>query len=254
MRKAIVIGLVALVFLMIFMNKDQGTRRTVDRTKIETIRGDVSQLQGKSTFYHNRFGNYPVYPDDVYEMNDGHVIWGVGVMEKYFGELEGDTWIPDKEYISDNIKLINLEELKDKDLTYELANKDVRYYLDILTGKVICPELMEEDPDYTNDITDDGKYKVLGPVIIEETADPTNKMQPVHGSIKSGTTMYFYGGGSMKLAQRNENTREIIDLKDKLKGIENLQEILYIQPTTNKASVVIGEGNKFKIAIVDLKL
>lgn len=261
MNKFIIIGLVAIMSIMTFFNKDQGTRTTIERTQVETIRGDVSQLQGKSTFYHNRFGSYPILSDNVYDMNEGHVIWGLGVLEKYFGKMQDEVGSKAGrlKYIEDNIKVINLTEMKDQDLTYELANEDVMYYLDILTGKIIAPELMEEDENYRDNVTDDGSYRILGPVKIIETDPPKKEMNEVHGSIRSGSTMYFYGKGQMMLARRDENTNIITNLDSRLPAVNgHINEILYVQPTTNRASVVVrdnpnGTGN-FRIEIIRLDL
>ena len=59
------------------------------------------------------------------------------------------------------------------------------------------------------------------------------EMNPVNGSYKKGAYMYFYGGGDIKFARRNESNNEIVDLTPDL-NVSNLKEVLYVQTETGK--------------------
>ena len=143
MRKVVIIimlGIIA-ISVMLFQN-DGGSGQVADQMNLETIRGDIVELQGKGMYYKNKYGIYPAHNDDVYNMEDGGVVTSISSLEKYF----------DKAYIENNIKLVNDKELKSKGITYELANKNTRYFYDITTGVVISPDLMDRDEKYRDEV------------------------------------------------------------------------------------------------------
>ena len=241
MRKVVIIimlGIIA-ISVMLFRN-DGGSGQVADQMNLETIRGDIVELQGKGMYYKNKYGMYPAHNDDVYSMEDGVVVASLSSLEKYF----------DKVYIENNIKLVNDKELKSKGITYELANRNTRYFYDITTGAVISPDLMDRDEKYRDEVREGtGEYKVLETIDIVDSDDPEDlTMTQVNGSFKSGSSVYFYGSGTMQLARRDEMTK-IIKRVDPGIALSNLDEILYIQPDSSKAVILKG-GN---LEIVTLK-
>lgn len=252
MRKLAIALIVVAIFIFLIFNRDNGTQHTANIAKLESLKADIAELQGKSMFYKNNFGHYPIIPDNIYDMSDGYVVDATRVFEQY---LFKDKSLDEKKaYMAENFKLIDLPELKAKGITYELANKKSKYFLDKKTGMVFCPELIEGDPEYLEDLDrdlSDGTYKVLGSIIIEETDNTANKMQPVQGSFRGGSAMYFYGGGKMKLAVRNEATKVIDNLDHKIPNGDNISEILYIQPHTFRA-VMVTKDNKLVMVNLDL--
>ena len=251
MRKLLAMAVVLIILgITLLYKSDQGTGNTARKLELESIRGDVVELQGKSMYYKNKYGSYPVHSDDVYSLSDGEVVRAIKVFERFFFNKE--TGMADKDYIRENIKLINVGELKDKGITYELSSKKTRYFLDTKTGKVLTPELMEEDPDYADEVTDTGEYRVIETIIIKD--DLGNKMLPVHGSFKSGSSMYFYGGGAMKLARRDELTGQIINLDSETEGLSGVDSILYLQPSTGKCAVEVGGEVEGEVKIIRIKI
>ena len=74
---------------------------------------------------------------------------------------------------------------------------------------------------------------------IVDSDNPTLIMAQVNGSFKTGSSVYFYGSGTMQLARRDEMTK-IIKKVDPGITLSNLDEILYIQPDSSKAVIVKG--------------
>lgn len=243
LKKTIVILVLAVVLMIVIINQSKGTPQIADSVKIETIKGDIVELQGKSMFYKDKYGNYPIIPESIYDNPDADVVWATQVFERFFSK-NFDSLEETEDYIAENIKLIDFKEMKSKGITYELANKKSKYYIDTKSGVVLSPDLIEEgDEDYLAELEDStGQYKVGKEFIeIRETQNPNNVMVKVNGSYKSGATIYFYGEGSMKYARRNEATNEIVNLDNELLDL-NIDGILYIQPNTGRAAVKVG-GN-----------
>lgn len=233
MKKGFIIGMTVVIMFIVLLHKnDSGTTHTAKQVQLESIRGDVVELQGKSMFYHNKYGEYPINHDDVYSLSDAEVIKSLKTFEKFFTSKEGT---PDRDYIRENVKLVNVGELKNKGITYSLANKKTRYFLDTKTGKILVADLMEDDTEYAKEATDKGEYRVIETIVIEDGVG--NEMKPVHGSFKSGTSIYFYGGGSMRLARRDEVSKQIYNLDNQVEGVSELNSILYVQPSTGKCAV-----------------
>ena len=61
MKKGFIIGMTVVIMFMVLLHKnDSGTTHTAKQVQLESIRGDVVELQGKSMFYHNKYGEYPI--------------------------------------------------------------------------------------------------------------------------------------------------------------------------------------------------
>lgn len=240
MRKTIILAMVVvtLVTLILYRN-DGGSGQVADQLEIESMKGDIVELTGKGMYYKNKHGSYPIYPDDVYEMDDSEVVRSLLVFENFF----------DKSYIQENLKLTDLGELKNKGITYELASKKTRYFFDVSTGNVLAADLMEVDDEYAGDVANTDELKVLETIKIVDSDDSSLVMTRVNGSMKSGSGVYFYGGGPLKLAKRDEMTN-IIKAVDSGLGLAADDEILYIQPSTFKA-VILKNG---EVIITTLKL
>ena len=246
MKRVFLILLLATIFIATFINSsDKGAHHISNELETQKIRGDVVELQGKSMFYHNKYGSYPIYPDNVYELADSKVVKGVKVLERYFKKDDGSA---DTNYIQENIKLVDDGKLKNGGIMYQLASENSIYFLDTKTGKIISPDLLEGDPDYAGEITDRGEYRVLEVVTIEDNAG--NLMNEVNGSFNSGSGIYFYGKGSLIFARRDEITRQIVNLNS-LPELADIKEILYIQPSTLKMAAVNSSG---EVIISQLKL
>lgn len=230
----------------ILMSNDGGSNVVVNQMELESLRGDVVELSGKGLYYKNIHGTYPAYPGDITLSDDSEVIRSVEVFKRFFTKADGT---PDNDYIENNIKLANLEELKSKGITYELASKKSRYFYDVLTGEVLNADLMENDEGYRDDVTDKGEYRVLETIIVKDTMTG-DLMSPVNGSFRSGSYMYFYGGGDMVLAFRDELSKEITEINGGL-TIADVDQILYIQPSSLKAAILTPSGT---VEIVELKL
>ena len=111
---------------------------------------------------------------------------------------------------------------------------------------------MEKDDDYASEVTDPDEFRVLDIVSVIDTI--TGKtMNPVNGSFKSGSYMYFYGGGSMKLARMNESTKEIREI---ISGTDytKVDQIIYFQPSSMKGAVILNNGNVEIIKFDELKV
>lgn len=231
MNKAVVFLLIAIVAVstMLFAN-DGGATDIAGRINVESVKGDVVEIQGKGMYYKNKYGSYPVYADNIYDMSDSKVHEAIQTLERFF----------DKTYLEKNVKLVNDGELKSKGITYELANGNNKYFIDVLTGKVLAPELMDKDSDYLEDVTSTGLFKVVDTIIIKDSAG--NEMTPINGSFDSGSNIYFYGGGAMKLARRDEVSNEISNMDAQVDGLTDVLEILYIQKTQTS-------GNMFRAAV-----
>lgn len=247
MRKTIIFLLIAIITVsLLFYKSDGGSGGVADKMALESVRGDVVELQGKGVYYRNKYGVYPVKDEDVYENTDGEVIKSLQVFERYFDKAPEGA----KDYIKANIKLANSEELKSKGITYELANKNSRYFYDITTGMVLSADLIDKDVDYRDEVLKGtSEYKVIGLLKLVDSVNATKVMENVNGSYKSGSTMYFYGSGTMVLAKRNELNTEVSEVKHNLGS--DVKEILYIQPGSMKAVIVT---NTDKVEIVEIKI
>lgn len=243
MRKAVIVIVLLLVFGLIVITQSQGTPQLARTAKVETIRGDIVELQGKSMFYRDKYSEYPIFHENIYDNPKGKVIEGVMALER------SGVYTP--EYIRENIKLINVDDMKGKGVTSELANKKGVYFLDTKTGQIISPDLVVQgDEDYIAELIDnqDTGYKILPETIKIETID--KEMAQVNGSFRKGSYIYFYGGGNpvggkgkLLYARRNETTNEIIDLSEELSD-DSIDEILYLQSESGKAAVKVGNTIK----------
>lgn len=223
MRKAVILLVVLLIFAVVTISQSNQTPKLAEVAKTETIKGDVVELQGKSTFYKDKYGDYPIFVENIYTNTDGVVAESIIALERLY----------DKNYIEENIKLINTKEMKGKGVTSELANKKKAYFLDTKTGQVISPDLINEgDDEYISELVDniDNGYRIIETIKIQ---NESGEMNPVNGSYKKGAYMYFYGGGDIKFARRNESNNEIVDLTPEL-NVSNLKEVLYVQTETGK--------------------
>lgn len=240
MKKLIIVilAMVVSVGVIIFSN-DSGSTKVASEVELETLRGDIVELQGKSMYYRNKYNQYPIHPESIFDLTNGEEVRSVQILEKFYGE-HGKN----KKYLERNVKLIDEGELKNKGIVYELASKKSKYFIDTKTGQVLVADLL---PELDLDL---GEYKVIDNLKVVDSTDKNKVMHPVVGSYKSGTSMYFYGGGEMKLARYNELSKQVINLDSKIEGIDskNIKTILYVQPTTNKfafedknGEVVIGE-------------
>lgn len=241
MKKVIILLMISVVAIMIFLNRGESSYLATE-VKAETVRGDVEELQGKSLFFRDRYGDYPVFIDNIYDHDDAKVIWATQVFEQYLGKT------PD--YIAENIKLVDLPLMQARGVTYNLANPGNKYFLDVRTGTLLSPDLIEIDPDYIERIeSGSSEYRPLADIRIVDGKDPTKEMTTVKGSYRAGSTVYFYGAGTMKYARRSDATNIIENLDGLLPTDVVIDEIVYIQQITNKAVVKSG-GN---LVVVNLK-
>jgi hypothetical protein len=242
MNKLIIFILLAVTAVSIILfSSDGGATDVATEMGIESIRGDVVEIAGKGMYYKNKYGDYPVYMDDIYDMSDSEVHKSIATFERFF----------DKTYLEKNVKLVNDEELKSKGITYELASKSTKYFIDIKTGEVLVADLFDIDSDYADEMSSTG-FKVIETVIIEDGYG--NSMTPINGSFDSGSNVYFYGGGSMKLARRDEISKEITNLDSSTSGLSDVIQVLYVQNTQStsemRAAVLKSDG----VHLIDLSI
>ena len=246
MKKLIIVVIVMVISagVMIFSN-DSGSTNVATQVASESIRGDIVELQGKSMYYRNKYNEYPIHAEDIYTLTDAEEVRSVMVFEKYYAEALGKGKGAEQ-YLRDNVKLINEGELKLKGIVYELASKKSKYFIDTKTGQVIVAD-MDLLPELG---IDTGEYSVLDySMEVIASNDSKKIMNPVVGSYKSGSSVYFYGGGAMKFARYDELSKQVVNLDDQLEGITFIpgddsgpkDTILYIQPTTNKMAYQSGD-------------